>query len=39
VKESDKAVDFVLYLAGLPFPERQVEFRVKDLLFHGKISM
>jgi len=39
VKESDKAVDFVLYLAGLPFPERQVEFRVKDLLFHGKVSM
>jgi hypothetical protein len=39
VKESDKAVDFVLYLAGLPFPERQVEFRVKDLRFHGKLSM
>ena len=39
VKPSDKAVDFVLYLAGLPFPERQVEFRVKELLFHGKLSM
>jgi hypothetical protein len=39
VKESDKAVDFVLYLAGLPFPERQVEFRVKDLLFHSRLSM
>ena len=39
VKEYDKAVDFVLYLAGLPFPERQVEFRVKDLLFHGRVSM
>jgi hypothetical protein len=39
VKQSDKAVDFALYLAGLPFPERQVEFRVKDLFFHGKLSM
>jgi hypothetical protein len=39
VKESDKAIDFVLYLAGLPFPERQVEFRTKDLQFHRKLAM
>ena len=39
VKSSDKSVEFQLYLPGLPFPERQVEFRVKDLTYHGKLAM
>ncbi|MGA2040418.1 MAG: hypothetical protein ABSH42_14160 [Bryobacteraceae bacterium] len=39
VKPADKAVTFRLYLAGLSFPERELEFRVKDLLYHGKLAM
>jgi hypothetical protein len=39
VKPSDKAVTFRLYLPGLNFPERDVEFRVKDLMFQGKLEM
>jgi hypothetical protein len=39
VKPSDKAVTFRLYLPGLNFPEREVEFRVKDLMFQGKLEM
>jgi len=39
VKLTDKSVVFQLYLAGLNFPERQVEFRVKDLLYRGKLAM
>jgi hypothetical protein len=39
VKASDKAVQFRLYLPGLPFPEREVEFKVKDLMYHGKLAM
>jgi hypothetical protein len=39
VKETDKAVGFRLYLPGLNFPEREVEFRVKDLMFQGKLEM
>jgi hypothetical protein len=39
VKESDKDADFELYLAGLPFPEREAVFRVKDLTYHGKLAM
>jgi hypothetical protein len=39
VKSGDKSVEFQLYLPGLPFPERQAEFRVKDLTYHGKLAM
>lgn len=39
VKASDKSVLFQLYLPGLPFPERDAEFRVKDLSYHGKLAM
>jgi hypothetical protein len=39
VKGTDKAVSFRLYLPGLNFPEREVEFRVKDLMFQGKLEM
>jgi hypothetical protein len=39
VKASDKSVVFRLYLAGLKFPEREVEFRVKDLMYQGKLEM
>jgi hypothetical protein len=39
VKPSDKFVVFRFYLPGVAFPERETEFRVKDLLYHGKLEM
>lgn len=39
VQATDKNVEFELYLPGLPFPEREAEFRVKDLMYHGKLAM
>ncbi len=39
VKPTDKNVVFDLYLGGLDFPEREVEFSVKDLFYHGKFEM
>lgn len=39
VKAGDKEVTFKLYVPGAAFPEREVTFRVKDLVFHGKIEM
>jgi hypothetical protein len=38
-ESTDKSVIFHLYLPGVPFPERELEFRVKDLIYHGKLSM
>jgi hypothetical protein len=39
VKASDKTVLFRLYLQGLNFPEREMEFRVKDLVYQGRLEM
>ena len=39
VKPTDKSVAFRLYLPGLPFPEREAEFHVKDLSYRGKLEM
>jgi hypothetical protein len=39
VKPTDKSVIFRLYLPGLNFPERELEFRVKDLTYQGKMEM
>jgi hypothetical protein len=36
---SDKSVVFRLYLPGVAFPDRETEFRVKDLMYHGKLAM
>jgi hypothetical protein len=36
---SDKSVVFHLYLPGMSFPAREVEFRVKDLVYRGKVEM
>jgi hypothetical protein len=36
---NDKDVVFRLYLPGMTFPEREVRFRVRDLLYHGKLEM
>ncbi|PWU03321.1 MAG: hypothetical protein C5B51_19250 [Terriglobia bacterium] len=39
VEASDKSVSFRLYLPGMSFPEREVEFRIKDLNYRGKLEM
>jgi hypothetical protein len=39
VKTGDNSLDFQLYLPGLPFPEREVEFQVKNLTYRGKLAM
>jgi hypothetical protein len=39
VQAADKTVIFRLYLAGISFPEREVQFRVKDLMYRGKLAM
>ena len=39
VQATSKSVVFHLYLPGISFPERQVEFRVKDLMYHGQLAM
>lgn len=38
-KPTDKEIRFQLYVPGLSFPEREAEFWVKDLLYHGKLAM
>ena len=39
VKPTDKWLAFRLYLPGQPFPEREAEFHVKDLIYRGKLAM
>jgi hypothetical protein len=39
VEPADKQVVFRLYLPGVEFPDREATFRVKDLLYHGKLAM
>jgi hypothetical protein len=39
VRATDKTVDFQLYLPGISFPDREVQFRVKDLYYKGKLAM
>ena len=36
---ADKSVIFHLYLPGVGFPNRETEFRIKDLMYHGKLEM
>jgi len=38
-KLAGKSVLFRLYLPGVAFPERDVEFRTRDLIYHGKLEM
>jgi len=39
VRPTDKKVLFRLYVPGIDFPEREIEFQVKELLYHGKLEM
>ena len=39
VSPTDKVVIFELYLPGAPGPYRTLQFKVKDLLFDGKLEM
>ncbi len=38
-KPTDKEVLFRLYLPGIPFPERDAAFPVRDLVYQGKLAM
>jgi hypothetical protein len=39
VDPTDKTLLFHLYLPGIAFPERHIAFKVKDLLWRGKLEM
>jgi hypothetical protein len=39
VELSDKTVSFELYLPGVPGPYRIAEFKLKDMLVHGKLEL
>ncbi len=39
VQPGDKRVVFRLTLPGISFPDREVEFTVKDMMYHGKLEM
>lgn len=39
VDPADKSLIFRLYLPGMTFPEREVEFRLKDLEYRGKLEL
>ena len=39
VKPTDKTFTIRLYLPGLTFPEREVQFWTKDLMYRGKLAM
>jgi hypothetical protein len=39
VSESDKSIEFDLYLPGVTPPFRTVEFRVKDMIVKGKLEL
>jgi hypothetical protein len=39
VQPTDKTVVFRLYVPGVDFPDREIQFRVKDLVYHGKLAM
>jgi hypothetical protein len=39
VRPTDKTVVFRVYLPGVDFPDREIEFPVKDLMYRGKLEM
>jgi hypothetical protein len=39
VSESDKSIEFDLYIPGVTPPYRTVEFRVKDMILKGKLEL
>jgi hypothetical protein len=39
VKPTDKSVQFQFYLPGVSFPQREHEFRIKDLMYHEKLEI
>jgi hypothetical protein len=39
IQPTDKRVVFRLYLPGIDFPDREVEFSVKDMMYQGKLAM
>ncbi len=39
IRSGDKRVVFRLTLPGIDFPDREIEFSVKDLMYHGKLEV
>jgi hypothetical protein len=39
IQPTDKRVVFQLYLPGIVFPDREAEFTVKDMMYHGKLAL
>jgi hypothetical protein len=39
LRPADKAMVIQLYLPGVTFPEREAEFRTKELMYQGKLEM
>jgi hypothetical protein len=39
VRPGDKTVVFRFSLPGIDFPEREIEFQIKDLMYRGKLEM
>ncbi len=39
VQPTDKSVVFRLTLPGIEFPDREIDFRVKDLMYRGRLEM
>jgi hypothetical protein len=39
VQPTDRKVVFRLYVPGVDFPDREVEFRPKEMVYHGKFEM
>jgi len=39
IQPGDRRVVFRLYVPGVEFPDRQVEFNVKELMYHGRLEV
>jgi hypothetical protein len=39
VRPEDRKVVFRLYVPGIDFPDREVDFAVKDMIYHGRLEM
>ena len=39
VQATDKKIVFRLYIPGIQFPDRELDFSVKEMICHGKLEM
>lgn len=38
VKPADKALMFDIYIPGIPYPQRHLEFDLREMMYRGKVS-